>query len=380
MRMTPPDGDSTALTIRLKERTPAIFSAEALEKIAELESRENIIPTLQEVLSQQNLTNIDIVLTNGENDAIDISPNENRIVIASVDDTLMPRISLVHAADQDQQSHADIELDEQGRTLDFDMEGAVEEIRFRFGDSRKFSINNTGDATFTGRVRLQAGVTEDEAATFGQIKNLRQEIDQMAPTMKRGSWEFDDTPTEDAFPGEGSGQYVMYSNVNTNPSTKTQNWEDTVNIVFHKVDAEGTTQNLAHYSHNKKYINIFNVDNSDYAVFKIVQAASLSETADQMVVEFIESRGVPSGRASVKIYDVDAEIDEEDLGLYLRKTGDTMEGNLDMGGNILSNSTNVKFEVGETIISKDNYFWTNSSESDQPGAIWNYAEPTMGAA
>ena len=187
------------------------------------------------------------------------------------------------------------------------------------------------------------------------------------------------TPTEDEFPGEGSGQYVMYSNVNTNPSTKTQNWEDTVNIVFHKVDAEGTTQNLAHYSHNKKFINIFNVDNSDYAVYKIVQAASLSESADQMVVEFIESRGVPSGRASVKIYDVDAEIDEEDLGLYLRKTGDTMEGNLDMGGNILSNSTNVKFEVGETIISKDNYFWTaSSSESDQPGAIWNACvEPTM---
>ena len=175
-----------------KSELQAIFSAEALEKIAELESRDNVIPTLQEVLSQQNLTNIDIVLTNGENDAIDISPNENRIVIASVDDTLMPRISLVHAADQDQQSHADIELDEQGRTLDFDMEGAVEEIRFRFGDSRKFSINNTGDATFTGRVRLQAGVAEDEAATFGQIKNLRQEIDQMAPTMKRGSWAFDE--------------------------------------------------------------------------------------------------------------------------------------------------------------------------------------------
>ena len=152
-----------------KSELQTIFSAEALEKIDELESRPNYIPTLQEVLSQGQVTNKDIVLSNGENDAIDISPTENRIIIASVDDSLMPRISLVHAGSQENQSRADIELEENGRTLDFDMEGAVEEIRFRFGNDEKFVINKVGDAEFIGKVKASDANEPEELTTLSQV-------------------------------------------------------------------------------------------------------------------------------------------------------------------------------------------------------------------
>ena len=134
-------------------------------------------PTLNEVLNASpgsNLTNQDIVLTNGGTDAIDISPTTNSITLASVDDTLMPRISFLHTGEiSENATRADIELDEEGRTLDFDCEGVkIEDMRFRFENDVKFQINKSGDAEFLGKVKASDAIESSELTTLAQIQEL----------------------------------------------------------------------------------------------------------------------------------------------------------------------------------------------------------------
>ena len=59
------------------------------------------VPTLESVLSEGNIADKDIVLTDGVDDLIDISPTEGRIIIASDADLKTPKITLAKFGDND---------------------------------------------------------------------------------------------------------------------------------------------------------------------------------------------------------------------------------------------------------------------------------------
>ncbi len=102
-----------------------------------------VVPTLEQVLQAGPFADIPIVLTDKEEAFIDIDPRENRVLIAGTDngDPLLskpPRISLIHiTSDSDGQGRADIELDEGGKRLDFEMFSGVDNIHFRFEEDEK---------------------------------------------------------------------------------------------------------------------------------------------------------------------------------------------------------------------------------------------------
>ena len=127
-------------------------------------------PDLEEVLNNGNIADKDIVLTDGVDDLIDISPTEGRIIIASDADLKTPKLTLAHFGDHDEGNRkAEIELDENGTRLDFEMSSEVKDVHFRFGDDEKLIINHEGDAEFTGKVKVEPGTEGNEAVTYSQL-------------------------------------------------------------------------------------------------------------------------------------------------------------------------------------------------------------------
>ena len=93
---------------------------------------------LEKVLGNGNIADKDIVLTDGADDLIDISTTEGRIVIASDAEAKTPKLTLAHFGDhEDGNRKAEIELDENGTRLDFEMSDSVKDVHFRFGNDEK---------------------------------------------------------------------------------------------------------------------------------------------------------------------------------------------------------------------------------------------------
>ena len=175
-------------------------------------------PTLNEVLSASpgsNLTNQEIVLTNGGTDAIDISPLTNSIKIIGKDDSVMPKVSFIHSTGSvDRDTKVDIELDDDGHTLDFDAEGRINKMRFRFEEDVKFLLNHSGDAEFTGKLKAVSATESDELTTLAQIQEL---------TLGR---KFIPTKTWNDIGSEGSSAHLY--------------WDNSL-VAWHPTDATGMT-------------------------------------------------------------------------------------------------------------------------------------------
>lgn len=143
---------------------------------------QNDIPSLQEVLENSPaVTTKDIYLTNTESDIIDISPTEARIVIGTVGAGTAPKFELRHKEGLDD-SLALFEIDDDGKRLDIEADGHIDNIHFKFSDQDKFILNKTGDAEFTGRVKAENAVEDDELVTYQQLNEVEQQIESIAPT------------------------------------------------------------------------------------------------------------------------------------------------------------------------------------------------------
>ena len=144
---------------------------------------------LQQVLNKGNIADKDIVLTDGVDDLIDISQTEGRIIIASDTDAKTPKLTLAHFGDHENGNRkAEIELDENGTRLDFEMSNDVKDVHFRFGDDEKFIINHEGDAEFTGKVKIDPGTEGNEAVTFDQLVNLGGVNEEIKEEREKGDW------------------------------------------------------------------------------------------------------------------------------------------------------------------------------------------------
>ena len=170
--------------------------------------------TLQEVLDNGSVADKGFVLTNMTSDAILVSPDEARVMIAAVED-VVPKYELRHTTGALDTSLVELELDENGKRFDIECDERVDNIHFRFNDDVKLALNKDGDAVFGGRVQADAATKDEELVNLGQFNEdqLRQdkalillegEIEQLAPSFARGTWNWDD--------GDGyvdAGEYVM---------------------------------------------------------------------------------------------------------------------------------------------------------------------------
>ena len=365
--------------------------------------------TLQEVLDNGNVANKDIVLTDGVDDLIDISPTEGRIIIASDVDLKTPKLTLAHFGDIDESnSKAEIELDENGTRLDFEMSGEVKDVHFRFGDAEKFIINHEGDAEFIGKIRVQPGTETNEVVTFGQLATLEEEIEQLAPTLERGTWNF----TTDSFPG--TGEYTLIKQfldedeqealcqatfaecmraaaddaeagkacsralancqnaIDGSAVVTTNVWSEAESIVFNEVDANGILHNFGGID-SDHLLDVFNEGDSGYMVGDI-----LTHGGGNFQFDLVTSVGVAAGLASIKIFKVEGAVD---LTNYIRKGTEESTYTEDL------HNTRLNFKGDGYLTFRDNtYLEVYDSENkvstkiDSEGLYSASEEPTSGYA
>ena len=202
---------------------------------------DGVVPTLEQVLQAGPFADIPIVLTDGEEAFIDVDPRENRLLIAGTDngDPLQskpPRISLIHLTPgSDGQGRADIELDEGGKRLDFEMLSGVDNIHFRFEEDEKFILNKEGDAEFIGKVKASPATEPDELATLSQIEESMLSPDDFTVTYEnfgyinttRADFDFDGNGHFTLEMGDGDKDNYWYATwVNRDKNGNTINWID----------------------------------------------------------------------------------------------------------------------------------------------------------
>ena len=380
-------------------------SSEASEEVAE--AIDNI--NLQKVLDNSNVADKDIVLTDGVDDLIDISPTEGRIIIASDSDLKTPKLTLAHFGDIDEGNRkAEIELDEDGTRLDFEMSGEVKDVHFRFGDAEKFIINHEGDAEFIGKIRVQPGTETNEVVTFGQLATLEEEIEQLAPTLERGTWNF----TTDSVPG--TGEYTLIKEfldedaqealcqatfaecilaadgdveaaqacsralatcqdaIDGSAVVTTNVWSEAESIVFNEVDANGVLHNFGGID-SDHLLDVFNEGDSGYMVGDI-----LTHGGGSFQFDLVTSVGVAAGLASIKIFKAEGAVD---LTNYIRKGTEESTSTEYLYG------TRLNFKGNSYLTFRDNtylqvYDSNNrlSTQIDSEGLYSASEEPTSGYA
>ena len=123
--------------------------------------------TLQEVLTNGNIADQTIELTDGTDDLIVIRPEEALIGIASDLEAKKPRFRLAHIDKMGYpDSHAQWEIDDDGTRNDIDLGGNIKALHVRFDDQETFTLDKTGNAEFTGNLQLDKKLYVDGKASF----------------------------------------------------------------------------------------------------------------------------------------------------------------------------------------------------------------------
>ena len=187
-------------------------------------------------------------------------------------------------------------------------------------------------ATFSGKVIVEPGTTGNEVVTFGQLVTLEEEIEQLAPTLERGTWNF----TTDSVPG--TGEYTLIKEfldedaqealcqatfaecilaadgdveaaqacsralatcqdaIDGSAVVTTNVWSDAESIVFNEVDANGVLHNFGGID-SDHLLDVFNEGDSGYMVGDI-----LTHGGGSFQFDLLTSVGVAAGLASIKIF------------------------------------------------------------------------------
>ena len=310
--------------------------------------------TLEEVLTNGNIADHAIELTDGTDDAIIISPETAIVGIASDLETKNPRFRLSHIDDQGHpDSHAQWEIDDKGTRNDLELSGDIEALHVRFDDQETFTLDKTGEAVFAGKVKVQPGVEENEVVTYGQLATVAEELEQLAPSIEHGSW----TWTTNQNPGPG--QYTTIQEADNDKLAEcASTWQEclvdagtdniakaqcqreydaclepykpapnpdfskTYQIKFNNQDSQGNDITFDTVEAGQ-LIDVFNESNDNYLVGEIAVKSDTTFTITRK-----SSKGFASGLARIKIFTLNDQV--EDLTNYVRKTGDTMTGNLQL--------------------------------------------------
>ena len=240
--------------------------------------------------------------------------------------------------------------------------------------SEKLSVVETG--IVGARVDIAGNAGEIEAAKVrledletsqtvqdNQIIELEEEIESLAPSLDRGKWNL-------AQLGENvtlaSGEYAMGiganrvyceeqyeqcllaigGNPNDDPAALAEcnriagvcfnaadgngeyymnDWSHATFLHFHKTDSEGKTHTFSDYEVGM-FIDLFDQGDTGFAVFEITAAPTLDGDVYTIGVTPVQHEGEASGLARIKVFEL-AGADPTD---FVRKTGDTMTGSLNL--------------------------------------------------
>ena len=324
-------------------------------------------PDLKEVLDAGNVADKNIFLTNGEDDLIDLSVTEKRIVLGVKGEESVPKFELRHFNGIDQ-SNAAIEIDDGGKRLDFEAEGKIDNMHFRFGNTDKLILNKTGDAVFSGKVQGVPGTQNNEFVTYGQLLTVEEELEQLAPSLERGTW----TYTSNSNPGPG--QYTLIKEMltqedqealcnidyqqclvdaggdpsklsecnrianectgNVVPGGKlvtTDQFAEAAQILFNEIDSKGVEHEFGGID-DDHLLDLFNEDDDAFGVYDIVTHGS-----GLFDVDVLSTRGAAVDLARLKIFKQEGAVDFDQ---YVRKAGDTMTGLLTFAPTLNPTSSN----------------------------------------
>ena len=206
-------------------------------------------------------------------------------------------------------------------------------------------------------------VKEDQDRQDQNIITLQEEIEQLAPSLERGVWEY--SPHQTA---PGKGQYSLAKfmdeqaqqdkcnavflqckkDCNGDVSCESecsrryqacvdsvapegyyqsvQDWSEATHILFNKTDQREVDHTFKAVTPGL-YLDVFNSDNADFMI--AIVGERINEATKPDVVGFPitveQDRGKPDGLAGIKFFEVDLGID---VANYVRKTGDEMSGHL----------------------------------------------------
>ena len=191
----------------------------------------------------------------------------------------------------------------------------------------------------------------------GKLATLEEELEQLAPSLERGSWNF----TLNHPPGPG--EYTMISAfldetdqealcdqtysecqaaaagdpvaiqactrawndcrnaIDGSQVVTTDDWTQCDELVFNDVDMNGTTHGWAGID-SDHFIDVFNTNDENYMVGDIATHGGGTFSFD-----LVSSKGVASGPATIKIFKSEGTVDFDQ---YVRKAGDTMTGALNI--------------------------------------------------
>ena len=114
-------------------------SSEASEEVADAISKLD----LETVLTNGNIADKGIVLTNTSDDALLLSPEDARIMVGGIGSNVVPRIELRHKTGIQDTSIVKLELDEDGERFDIGCDEKVDNIHFRFENDVAFELNKS---------------------------------------------------------------------------------------------------------------------------------------------------------------------------------------------------------------------------------------------
>ena len=323
------------------------------------------IPNLEQVLTAGNVSDKSIILTNAEDDALLLSPEEARIMVAGIDNAV-PKLELRHSTGILETSLVALELDENGERFDIECDEKVSNIHFRFGNKEKLDLNKTGDAVFSGRVRVEPGRQGNEAVTYQQLLELEEEIEQLVPTSERGAWNF--KITCDGLDGEfcmttveTQAQYDKKKEVldlelaqcltdNADDPLELGNCSRDYDEKLNALTPAGTLYNTDDFSlvtklkfsaydasgviHSFDDIEVGQIidmlsEDGGYMVGEVTSVPTSQWYEDHEVgVKVIRFKGRASDQCRIKIFSVSEDLDPQELDNFVRNTGDDMTGPL----------------------------------------------------
>ena len=196
----------------------------------------------------------------------------------------------------------------------------------------------------------------------GNIIELEEEIESLAPSLDRGKWNLATLGTGVTL---AAGEYAMgigvdsvycqekylecVANANNDPFLMSEctrlagecenakdngneyyinDWSHATFLHFYKTDSEGKNHTFSDYEVGM-FIDLFDQGDSGFAVFEITAAPELNGDVYTIGVTPIQHKGEASGLARIKVFEL-AGIDPTE---FVRKTGDTMEGMLQLQPN-----------------------------------------------
>ena len=246
--------------------------------------------------------------------------------------------------------------EEELKVLDLQESQAAQDTKIEALESGQDALETSQAEQDTKIEALEAS----QAVQDNQIIELEEEIESLAPSTDRGQWTF-----SDAMP-LAAGEYTMGASVsssycidqlercmraapgfpdNIDPAAQAEcnrlagecetarengelympDYSHAVILHFHKLDSDGKEHSFADWTVGK-YVDLFDREDEDYALFEITEAPTQDGDVYTIGVQTLQHQGEAGGLVRVKVFEM-ASADPTD---YVRKTGDTMTGSLNL--------------------------------------------------